>query len=1038
MGTTPFTETVIVNSVVSVSAQDQVANGAAWRWESWSDGGAQSHEISAPSSDATLTATFEPDPGPLLATGVVPGVTDSWQTVSLPQSYSTPVIVASVDQPIGSPPVVTRLDNVTGTSFDLRVQNPSGAAAGPVTVRYLVAEEGVYDASIFGFALEARRFTSTITDDAGSWNGEPRAYGTTFTDPVVLGQVMTSNDPRWSVFWSRGSSRTSPPSASTLRVGKHVGEDPVGVRANEMIGYIVTDAGTFADGGSVFEAGVGPATIGGTGAAGSYALDSTALTAVVSDTGRTGGDGGWAIIDDATFPSSSLPLYIAEDQLGDSEMGHVGERVAYIALTDGTPPDPTAEPVTYVGFGSTWRYRDDGSSLGTSWRNPTFNDGSWASGPAQLGYGDGDEATVVDSGPANDKHITTYFRTTFQVPDAARVVSVDGQVVRDDGVIVYVNGTEVFRNNLPSGAIDSTTLATGTVGGSGESTPLGFTVPAGLLVTGTNAIAVEIHQRSGTSSDISFDLELTGLAAPGDPDTTPPTSPNPVTVDGTTISTIDLSWSTSTDDSGSVNYRIERDGAFVATTASTSFTDVGLDPDTTYTYVVTAADPSGNETASSPIDATTDPDTTPPTTPTGLTAVPQSSTSVLVSWLPSTDDSGSVLYRVKQDGAVIKQLAGTSHLATGLSPETTYAFSVVAVDPTGNVSGHAGPVDATTPEATTSPILVAEGSVWRFLDNGSNQGTAWRANGFDDSSWFLGRAELGYGDGDETTLVDSGPTGDKHITTYFRQTFTVNDPGAVTGLQLRLKRDDGAVAYLNGTEIARSNMPGGLITSSTTASLTVGGSQESTWFTFGVDPSLLVAGDNVLAVEIHQKSPTSSDITFDAGLTIVVDPILVAEGSVWRFLDNGSNQGTAWRANGFDDSSWFLGRAELGYGDGDETTLVDSGPTGDKHITTYFRQTFTVNDPGAVTGLQLRLKRDDGAVAYLNGTEIARSNMPGGLITSSTTASLTVGGSQESTWFTFGVDPSLLVAGDNVLAVEIHQKSPTSSDITFDAGLTAT
>ncbi|MDX1449218.1 MAG: fibronectin type III domain-containing protein, partial [Acidimicrobiia bacterium] len=280
-----------------------------------------------------------------------------------------------------------------------------------------------------------------------------------------------------------------------------------------------------------------------------------------------------------------------------------------------------------------------------------------------------------------------------------------------------------------------------------------------------------------------------------------------------------------------------------------------------------AADPSGNQTASSPVDATTAADTTPPTTPGDLTAVPQSATSILLSWLPATDDSGAVRYRLLQDGVFITGVDETSFRVSGLTPETTYTFTVRAVDPAGNRSPWAGPVEATTPEQTASPILVAEGSVWRFLDNGSNQGTAWRTNGFDDSSWFLGRAELGYGDGDETTLVDSGPSGDKHITTYFRQTFTVGDPTAVTGLQLRLKRDDGAVAYLNGTEIARSNMPGGLITSSTTASLTVGGSQESTWFTFGVDPSLLVAGDNVLAVEIHQKAPTSSDITFDASLT---------------------------------------------------------------------------------------------------------------------------------------------------------------------------
>ena len=1037
VGTTPFAETVIVNSVVSVSAPDQVKDGAAWRWSSWSDGGDQSHEIQAPGMDTTLSATFEPDPGPMLAMGVVNGVTGSWQTVALPQTYGTPVIVATVDQPIGSPSVVTRIDNITATSFDLRLQNPSGGAAGPATVRYLVAEEGIYDESVFGFALEARRFTSTVTDRAGTWNAEARAYGTSFSNPVVVGQVMSYNDPDWSVFWSRGSSRTAPPSSSDLRVGKHVGEDPNNTRANETIGYIVAEAGTFTDSAGVFEAGVGPASIGGSGAAGVYTLNGTAVSAVASDTGRTGGDGAWAIIDDSSFPSSSLPLYVAEDQLKDSETAHVDERVAYIAITDATPPDPSAQPVTYIDFGSSWRYLDNGSNQGTAWRGPSFNDSSWASGPAQLGYGDGDEATVVASGPSSDKHITTYFRSTFQVPDAARVQSVAGQVIRDDGVVVYVNGTEVTRNNMPGGAITSTTLATGIVGGSGENTPIGFVVPVGLLTSGTNTIAVEIHQRSSGSSDISFDLELSGVASLGDPDTEPPTSPAPVVVDGVTAGSVTLSWSPSTDDSGIVAYRIDRDGAFVATTSLTTFTDTGRSADTTYTYLVTAFDPSGNETAAAPVDATTDPDTTPPTEPGGLTAVPMSATSILVDWDPSTDDSGSVKYRVKQDGAVISQVSTTSLLVTDLSPETTYAYMVVAVDPSNNVSTHAGPVEATTPPASQDPVLVAEGSVWRYLDDGSNQGTTWRQPAFDDSFWFSGTAELGYGDGDETTVVASGPAGNRYITTYFRQTFSVGDPGTITGLELRLKRDDGAVVYLNGVEVARSNMPGGVIGHTTTASGIVGGSGETTWHTFSVNAGLLVAGDNVLAVEIHQHSGSSSDISFDASLEVVVDPVLVAEGSVWRYLDDGSNQGTTWRQPAFDDSFWFSGTAELGYGDGDETTVVASGPAGNRYITTYFRQTFSVGDPGTITGLELRLKRDDGAVVYLNGVEVARSNMPGGVIGHTTTASGIVGGSGETTWHTFSVNAGLLVAGDNVLAVEIHQHSGSSSDISFDASLTA-
>src|SRR5207248_11507031 len=105
----------------------------------------------------------------------------------------------------------------------------------------------------------------------------------------------------------------------------------------------------------------------------------------------------------------------------------------------------------------------------------------------------------------------------------------------------------------------------------------------------------------------------------------------------------------------------------------------------------------------------------------------------------------------------------------------------------------------------------------------------------------------------------------------------------------------------------------------------------------------------------------------------------IATGSTWKYLDNGSNQGTAWRATAFSDATWASGAAELGYGDGDEPTVVSFGPNASaKFITTYFRKSFSVTDPAQVTSPSLRIKRDDGAVVYVNGTEVFRTNMPTG------------------------------------------------------------
>ena len=174
-------------------------------------------------------------------------------------------------------------------------------------------------------------------------------------------------------------------------------------------------------------------------------------------------------------------------------------------------------------------------------------------------------------------------------------------------------------------------------------------------------------------------------------------------------------------------------------------------------------------------------------------------------------------------------------------------------------------------EADRSVALVPAGAVWKYLDNGSNQGSLWRQLNFDDRSWASGPAELGYGDGDEATTNRFGPDpNNKYITTYYRHAFMVPRASLVQKLTLGLLRDDGGVVYLNGVEIFRSNMPLGPISYKTLASTVVGGLDESTFFQTNVNPAMLVTGTNLLAVEIHQANPTSSDISFNLDLIAVI------------------------------------------------------------------------------------------------------------------------------------------------------------------------
>src|SRR5688572_4909802 len=175
-----------------------------------------------------------------------------------------------------------------------------------------------------------------------------------------------------------------------------------------------------------------------------------------------------------------------------------------------------------------------------------------------------------------------------------------------------------------------------------------------------------------------------------------------------------------------------------------------------------------------------------------------------------------------------------------------------------------------------------------------------------------------------------------------------------------------------------------------------------------------------------------------AGLYPAKAQVLVPRGSVWKYLDNGSDQGTTWRAPAFDDSAWASGLAQLGFGDGDEVTVISGGPDPtQKNVTTYFRRSFDAPATN-VLSLILRVLRDDGAVVYINGLEVFRSNMPDGPITYNTLASLAVGGPEESTQFvTANISPAVLVPGANTIAVEIHQNSPLSSDLSFDLELEA-
>ena len=893
-----------------------------------------------------------------------------------------------------------------------------------------------------------------------------------------------------------------------------------------------------------------------------------------------------------------------------------------------------------LSLGSVWKYNDRGVDLGSAWTATDYDDNDWLQGPAELGYGDASdgrpEATVIQSGAtATEKYPTAYFRRALVLGDATALSSLRLSLLRDDGAVVYINGQEVFRENMPAGTIAFTNLATTTIGGAAETNLVVADVSAAALRTGLNLVAVEMHQVNKTSTDLSFDLQVEALRLPL-PQITGQPQDLTITNGGT------AEFRVTAIGSQPLSYQWLRQGHSPLagqTNPVLRLTSVTLDQSGVYQCLV--SNNFGSTLSSNATLLVFDPAQNRPPSISLQTpldgAVIDLGTPILFSAL-ANDPDGQITkvdffandFRVASD----TDLPYSSQWQPNLPGD--YLLTAQAIDNLGG-RGTSSPVRITVVVPTRlTASLVATGSVWRYLDTGVDQGTAWRRPVFNDASWLSGPAILGYGNGakgrPEATVLSYGSDPNNRFPTYyFRRTFVVTNVANISRLEYALLRDDGASVYLNGTRVIRDNLPGGSLGFNVLATSPVIDGDETRYFLSETATTLLVNGTNTLAVEVHQVSKTSDDLAFDLGLTAVLntapvilsqpssltvtngdpasfrviavgsgtlsyqwafngvninnataatlsfasvgtnragvysvsvrnnlgttvssnaslvvvvpppnqrpvisllsptngasflqtetiplaasasdpdgrvafvdfyagstqlsrltqapylfdwrtaptgtvnlralavddrgatnlsdavsitvrplpppptlDLTLIATGSVWKYLDTGVDQGTLWREPTFDDSSWASGPAELGYGDTSEgrpeATVIQFGDVpAKKYITYYFRHAFLLENSASLSNLTVHLMRDDGGVVYLNGVEIFRSNMPTGAIAFSTLASTAMNKLNESTFFTNSVNPSLLHNGTNVVAVEIHQSAPESSDLSFDLALT--
>ena len=166
---------------------------------------------------------------------------------------------------------------------------------------------------------------------------------------------------------------------------------------------------------------------------------------------------------------------------------------------------------TLVAKNAVWKVLDQGLDVSAApWQLDTYYDGFWGSGAAPLGYGLPNIATAIGyGGVSSNRFVTTYFRREFTMDFPP--TSLAGSLMRTHGAVLYLNGMEIARQNMPPGPVDYTTFASNTVSGSAATNYFSFVVPPEALRVGRNLLAAELHLAASTNTTAGFSLELTSV-----------------------------------------------------------------------------------------------------------------------------------------------------------------------------------------------------------------------------------------------------------------------------------------------------------------------------------------------------------------------------------------------------------------------------------------------------------------------------------------------------------------------------------------------
>lgn len=545
-----------------------------------------------------------------------------------------------------------------------------------------------------------------------------------------------------------------------------------------------------------------------------------------------------------------------------------------------------------VRAGDVWRYFKGTQEPPATWKDVAFNESTWLEGPTGIGYGDDDDATVLNDmrqAGATPGYASVYLRKSFNVSDPSSVDSLILRVDFDDGFVAYLNGVEVTRENLTGNPPPFNKL-TDAEHEAGAPVEYDLSANKALLRAGVNVLAIQVHNVTLTSSDVSMIPELISR-------TLLPVPPikrikglsqlqqlvhvegvyskrqlqvalaefwdNHFTTDYDKIQTYfselknsDSRTAMSEDQAAAEAAQVEYlEHEFFLDHALGNFGDLLLYSATSPTMLIY-------------LDSVTNRKGTPNE---------NFAREIMELFAFGVDN------RYTQTD--IEQLAKcfTGWTVRKVWPDEKLAF----------------PASARTPPTTASvqvadSVFLDEGPGWKYVkgtQEPSPDGTGaatiqWTQQAFNDASWLDGATGIGYGDNDDATVLSD--MRHNYASVYLRRAFTVPDPSALDNLMLAIDYDDGFVAYLNGVEIARSRSMAESGTPpkfNTLATANHEALQSVETFSLKSFLHLLrpAPEKNILAIQVHNVTLDSSDLS--------LHPRLVQRQVLPGSIENGDANG---------------------------------------------------------------------------------------------------------------------------------------------------